>query len=86
MDIGDCPKIHDLALRADFEAASKARDYYYDIDVSPNLTLLIFFNLYSEVYLIKDLNSPTSLITLHIAYSLPSNVSSQKFIIYKTIG
>jgi len=34
MDLGDCPKIHDLALRADYEQASKKRDYYYDIDVS----------------------------------------------------
>lgn len=42
MDLGDCPKIHDLALRADFEAASKGRDYYYDIDVSPEITLLIY--------------------------------------------
>lgn len=34
MDLGECPKIHDLALRADYEQASKKRDYYYDIDVS----------------------------------------------------
>lgn len=34
MDLGECPKIHDLALRADYEKASKTRDYYYDIDVS----------------------------------------------------
>lgn len=34
MDLGDCPKIHDLALRADFENASKSKDYFYDIDVS----------------------------------------------------
>lgn len=33
MDLGECPKIHDLALRADYEQASKKRDYYYDIDV-----------------------------------------------------
>lgn len=33
MDLGDCPKIHDLALRADFEKASHTKDYYYDIDV-----------------------------------------------------
>lgn len=34
MDLGECPKVHDLALRADFENASKHKDYYYDIDVS----------------------------------------------------
>ena len=34
MDLGDCQKHHDLALRADFELASKKKDYYYDIDVS----------------------------------------------------
>lgn len=34
MDLGECPKIHDLALRADFELASKTKDYFYDIDVS----------------------------------------------------
>jgi hypothetical protein len=34
MDLGECPKIHDLALRADYELASKSKDYYYDIDVS----------------------------------------------------
>lgn len=34
MDLGECPKTHDLALRADFDAASKIKDYYYDIEVS----------------------------------------------------
>lgn len=33
MDLGECPKVHDLALRADFDAASKKKDYYYDIEV-----------------------------------------------------
>ena len=37
MDLGECPKIHDLALRADYEHAAKKRDYYYDIDVSTYL-------------------------------------------------
>lgn len=37
MDLGECPKIHDLALRADFELASKTKDYFYDIDVSIQL-------------------------------------------------
>ena len=34
MDLGECPKIHDLALKADYEMASKDKDYFYDIDVS----------------------------------------------------
>lgn len=33
MDLGECPKIHELALRADYDRASKKRDYFYDIDV-----------------------------------------------------
>ena len=33
MDIGECPKLHELALRADFENASKSKDYYYDVEV-----------------------------------------------------
>ncbi|XP_026476471.1 putative RNA-binding protein Luc7-like 2, partial [Ctenocephalides felis] len=32
MDLGECPKIHDLALRADYEKAAKDRDDAYDID------------------------------------------------------
>lgn len=34
MDLGECPKIHDLALRADYEKASASKDYFYDLDVS----------------------------------------------------
>jgi len=34
MDLGECPKIHDLALRADYAKASEEKDYFYDIDVS----------------------------------------------------
>jgi len=33
MDLGECPKIHDIALVADFNNASKNRDYFYDVDV-----------------------------------------------------
>lgn len=35
MDLGECPKVHDLALRADYEQATATKDYFYDIDVSP---------------------------------------------------
>ena len=37
MDLGECPNIHDLALRADYELAAKTKDYFYDIDVSISL-------------------------------------------------
>lgn len=39
MDLGECPKVHDLALRADYEKAAKHKDYYYDIDVSIIISL-----------------------------------------------
>ncbi|KOB74526.1 putative splicing factor pTSR1, partial [Operophtera brumata] len=41
MDLGECPKIHDLALRADFELASKTKDYFYDIDATDHLEAFI---------------------------------------------
>ncbi|KAF6199479.1 hypothetical protein GE061_007505 [Apolygus lucorum] len=41
MDLGECPKIHDLALRADFEHASRTKDYYYDIDAMEQLESFI---------------------------------------------
>ncbi|XP_022130828.1 putative RNA-binding protein Luc7-like 2 isoform X1 [Pieris rapae] len=41
MDLGECPKIHDLALRADYELASKTKDYYYDIDATEHLEAFI---------------------------------------------
>lgn len=54
MDLGECPQIHDLALRADYEAAQKKKDHFYDIDVSIlhrikviqllNLTKIILLN------------------------------------------
>lgn len=37
MDLGECPKIHDLALRADYELASKDKDFYYDIEVGESI-------------------------------------------------
>lgn len=38
MDIGECAKIHEFALRADYNKASKSKHYGYELDVS-NLTL-----------------------------------------------
>lgn len=34
MDLGECTKIHDLALRADYEIAAKERDLFFEHDVS----------------------------------------------------
>lgn len=41
MDLGECYKIHDLALRADYEQASLAKDYFYDIDAMEHLQSFI---------------------------------------------
>jgi len=41
MDLGECPKIHDLALRADYEAAAKNKDYFYDVDAGEHLKSFI---------------------------------------------
>jgi hypothetical protein len=41
MDMGECHKIHDLALRADYEKAAKDRDYYYDVDATDHLEAFI---------------------------------------------
>lgn len=37
MDIGECPRVHDLALRADYEAAAKSREYGYELDAFDHL-------------------------------------------------
>lgn len=37
MDLGECAKIHDLALRADYEAAAQHKDYFYDVDAGEHL-------------------------------------------------
>lgn len=36
MDLGECVKIHDLALRADYEIASKQQEFFFELDVSMN--------------------------------------------------
>ena len=38
MDLGECPRVHDLALRADYQLAAKDKDYFYDVDVSAGTT------------------------------------------------
>ena len=42
MDLGECPKIHDLALRADYQQAASARDCFYDVEVSLKSKPIIF--------------------------------------------
>merc|ERR1719245_930264 len=41
MDLGECSKVHDLALRADYESASKTKDYFYDVDACEHLKSFI---------------------------------------------
>merc|ERR1719410_2967310 len=41
MDMGECPKRHDLALRADYESAQKLKDHYYDVDACDHLTSFV---------------------------------------------
>merc|ERR1739844_771749 len=38
---GECPKLHDLALRADYEAAAMQKDYFYDVDSGEHLKSFI---------------------------------------------
>ena len=51
MDLGECPNIHDLALRADYELAAKKKDYFYDIDVSIYLaeTLMMLVSKFVQI-------------------------------------
>lgn len=41
MDLGECPKVHDLAFRADYQNASRNKDYYYDIEAMEHLQAFI---------------------------------------------
>ncbi|XP_035468380.1 putative RNA-binding protein Luc7-like 1 isoform X1 [Scophthalmus maximus] len=41
MDLGECTKIHDLALRADYEIASKDRDLFFELDAVDHLESFI---------------------------------------------
>lgn len=42
MDLGECIKVHDLALRADYEIASKEQEYFFELDVSFTLIMYLF--------------------------------------------
>lgn len=41
MDLGECAKLHDFALRADFDNAQKQKDNFYDVDACEHLTAFI---------------------------------------------
>ncbi|XP_014340950.1 putative RNA-binding protein Luc7-like 1 isoform X1 [Latimeria chalumnae] len=41
MDLGECTKIHDLALRADYEIATKERDLFFELDAMDHLESFI---------------------------------------------
>uniref|UniRef100_A0A8C9RSP0 LUC7 like 2, pre-mRNA splicing factor n=3 Tax=Scleropages formosus TaxID=113540 RepID=A0A8C9RSP0_SCLFO len=41
MDLGECMKIHDLALRADYEIASKQKEYFFELDATEHLQSFI---------------------------------------------
>jgi len=39
--LGECPKIHDLALRADYQQAAKSKDCFYDVEATEHLRAFI---------------------------------------------
>ncbi|XP_062244025.1 LUC7 domain-containing protein [Platichthys flesus] len=41
MDLGECIKVHDLALRADYEIASKDQEYFFELDAAEHLQSFI---------------------------------------------
>ncbi|CAL8332810.1 unnamed protein product [Merluccius merluccius] len=41
MDLGECVKVHDLALRADYEIASKQQEYFFELDAAEHLQSFI---------------------------------------------
>ncbi|XP_051824736.1 putative RNA-binding protein Luc7-like 2 [Antechinus flavipes] len=41
MDLGECLKVHDLALRADYEIASKEQDFFFELDAMDHLQSFI---------------------------------------------
>lgn len=72
MDLGECTKIHDLALRADYEIASKERDLFFELDVSDDLIMLIV-----ELYL-KNANL---LLTVTDIFILTVPINMEKMLV-----
>ena len=52
MDLGECPKIHDNALRADYNNAKAKKDYFYDIDVRSHCAQLLMSDISDTFMLI----------------------------------
>ena len=45
MDLGECPKVHSEALRADFEEANKKKNYGFEKEVEFYFFVLFIFVL-----------------------------------------
>ncbi|ERE79453.1 putative RNA-binding protein Luc7-like 2 isoform 1 [Cricetulus griseus] len=41
MDLGECLKVHDLAIRTDYEIASKEQDFFFELDAMDHLQSFI---------------------------------------------
>jgi len=41
MDMGECPRMHDIAFRADYLAAQAKKDHFYDVDACDHLTAFV---------------------------------------------
>jgi len=50
MDLGECPKLHDIALIADFNKAAKTRDYFYDVDVCDSVPYRFSVSLETVIF------------------------------------
>lgn len=56
MDLGECIKVHDLALRADYEIASKEQEYFFELDVSfthPHIPFIVVFVVFCCLFFLR---------------------------------
>nr|XP_036861409.1 putative RNA-binding protein Luc7-like 1 isoform X4 [Manis javanica] len=72
MDLGECTKIHDLALRADYEIASKERDLFFELDM-PSITVLCFQARYPGLKPLCDLGQ-----VIHSSYPSVSRAGDER--------
>ena len=67
MDIGECSKLHDVALKADYEKKSQRREYYFEFDVSFDFYHIdfikdfIFANPYNDNCFVKPVDNRPSI-------------------------
>jgi hypothetical protein len=60
MDLGECLKVHDLALRADYEIASKEQDFFFELDVCDfTIMVVLSFVVKHFEYVLIFLNRKT---------------------------